>query len=433
MRQSCNVLFFVICLFLSGNIQAQKILSGPMKGYLAMRETSIWVQTDKQANVQIKYWPVNKPNSSTVTPGVSTDFEMGNVVTITLQNLELNTEYEFRVLLNKKEVKPTFTQKFKTRSLWAYRTDPYDLTFVTGSCAYINEEQYDRPGKPYGGQYQIFESMADRHPEFMLWLGDNTYLREPDWDSKSGIVHRYSHTRQTKEMQKLLTTTQNYAIWDDHDFGKNDSERSFYLKSITDQVFKAFWPAVNFGAGGTAGITTFFDWSDCEFYLMDDRTYRTPQGPDGEMLGEKQLLWLIESLRYSKARFKFVCIGSQVLTSVKAKENYPTFEKEHKALLDNLDKYNIKGVIFLTGDRHFSEVTKYTTADGDDFYDFTISPLTSGTETQKDDNIYAIKGSLIGVRNFAEIKVVGIKEERHVEVRFFDSDGKELSKYEVRN
>ena len=35
--------------------------------------------------------------------------------------------------------------------------DPPDLKIALGSCAFINEEKYDRPGDPYGGNYEIFE------------------------------------------------------------------------------------------------------------------------------------------------------------------------------------------------------------------------------------------------------------------------------------
>ena len=61
--------------------------------------------------------------------------------------------------------------------------DPPAFSFVTGSCAFINEAKYDRPGKPYGGGYEIFESMAADDPDMMLWLGDNIYLREVDFQS----------------------------------------------------------------------------------------------------------------------------------------------------------------------------------------------------------------------------------------------------------
>ena len=420
-------------LFSLTQISAQKIIAGPMKGYLAMKEAAIWLQTDKPSKVQIKYWDTKNPVKKLYTKIVETDKEMANTVQVALEDLEINTEYEFIILLNNVAVKPKYEQKLKTRDLWKYRKDAFDLSFVTGSCNYVNETKYDRPGTPYGGEHQIFEQMANRKPDFMIWLGDNTYLREPDWDSKSGILHRYTHTRQLPEMQKFLATTHHYAIWDDHDYGPNDSERSFYLKDVTLNVFKSFWANPNYGVGDSRGITGFFDWADCDFFLIDDRTFRSPKGDDGEILGQKQLSWFTESIKQSTAKFKFIAIGTQVLNSAVKVENLINYKKEYSSLIDTLDKYNISGVIFLTGDRHHSEVSKYTTADGDVFHDFTVSPLTSGIATAKGEiNEYQVPGSLIEVRNFAEFKVLGDKNNRRVVVKFFDSAGKEIYQYEVK-
>ena len=60
----------------------------------------------------------------------------------------------------------------------------------------------------------------------MLWLGDNIYTREVDFYSLSGYQKRYTHTRNIKEMQPLLSNTHHYAIWDDHDYGPNNTDRS---------------------------------------------------------------------------------------------------------------------------------------------------------------------------------------------------------------
>ncbi len=88
-----------------------------------------------------------------------------------------------------------------TKSLWKWRTDAPDFSFLAGSCSYINEPEYDRPGRPYGGDFETFNSMAREEAKFMVWLGDNAYLREADWDSKFGIQHRFTHSRSLVELQ----------------------------------------------------------------------------------------------------------------------------------------------------------------------------------------------------------------------------------------
>ena len=164
--------------------------------------------------------------------------------------------------------------EFQTQELWKWRTDPPDVKFIVGSCSYINEPKFDRPGEPYGSNFEIFKSINKKNPDFMLWLGDNTYLREPDWNSRTGFIKRYSHTRAFPELQPLLASTHHYATWDDHDYGPNNSDGSFWLKETASEIFKLFWGNPNYDITGKGGITGFFQWSDLDFFLLDNRYHR---------------------------------------------------------------------------------------------------------------------------------------------------------------
>ena len=66
-------------------------------------------------------------------------------------------------------------------------------------------------------------AIAAQRPDLMLWMGDNTYMREPDWYTRTGVFHRYSHTRELPELQPLLAAASHYATWDDHDYGADNA------------------------------------------------------------------------------------------------------------------------------------------------------------------------------------------------------------------
>jgi alkaline phosphatase D len=300
-----------------------------------------------------------------------------------------------------------------------------------GSCFFVNDSLYDRPGKSYGGNYEILQSIYDKKPDLMLWLGDNTYLREPDYFTVSGMLYRYTHTRSLKELQPLLASCAHYAIWDDHDYGPNDSDRSFKFKNTSQQIFENFW--ANPKPVHTKSYYTSFTYEDCEFFLLDNRYFRTPNKRTTDkrtILGEEQFQWLIDGLVASKANFKFVCIGGQVLNTAAVFENYAIFEDERKYIIETIQKENIKNVIFLTGDRHHSELT--VTPNEPKIYDFTISPLTAGAANFPDEkNEWRVKDSYIGVRNFGLITVSGKLKERVLNLQILDSNGKELWKYTI--
>jgi alkaline phosphatase D len=78
----------------------------------------------------------------------------------------------------------------------------------------------------------------------------------------------------------------------------------------------------------------------------------------------------------SDATFKFVAVGTQVLNENKFGETYHQYPKEQMELLDFIAKNNIKGVIFLTGDKHYSEICRKE-VNGYPIIDFTSSPMTS--------------------------------------------------------
>jgi alkaline phosphatase D len=120
-------------------------------------------------------------------------------------------KYVYQLFINGDEVHLPYTTEFQTQSIWKWRGNPPEFSFLAGSCAYINQTEHDRPGRPYGGDYRIFESMTTQNADFMLWLGDNIYLREPDWNSWTGITQRYTHGRSVKELQPFLATTHHYA------------------------------------------------------------------------------------------------------------------------------------------------------------------------------------------------------------------------------
>jgi alkaline phosphatase D len=211
-----------------------------MLGYVDMKEVMLWAQTTQSAKVYFEYWPTDKPNEKHKTAVVKTEKNAGYTAHCIADELEPGIAYTYRLRINGKSIARPYPTTFKTQSLWQWRTDPPAFSVATGSCNYVNETQYDRPGKPYGDAHRIFTNIAAQHPDLMVWLGDNTYLREVDWNTRSGMYHRYTHSRSLPEMQPLLASTAQYAIWDDHDYGPNDADATWVHKDIALDVFKDF-------------------------------------------------------------------------------------------------------------------------------------------------------------------------------------------------
>ena len=138
------------------------------------------------------------------------------------------------------------------------------------------------------------------------------------------------------------------------------------------------------------------------------------------------MIWLKNKLLLSDATFKFIAVGSQVLNDNKFGECYAKYPRERKELLDFIADNNIKGVIFLTGDKHYSELSKRVW-NGYPFYDFTSSPLTSPPLPRRllgaYRNDYRVKKSDFGRRGFGRISFTGEKGKRNMKVEIIGRGG----------
>lgn len=431
-----HVLFLFAFLFsISSSAQKSLLQSGPMLGYTDMMESMLWVQTNAPAKVQIAYWEDGNEAGKKFTETIQTEKKNGYTAHLLADEVQPGKKYEYQLLINSQPVSFAYPTTFQTQTLWQWRTDPPAFKVALGSCSYVNEPEYDRPGRPYGADYDIFTTIDSMQPDLMLWLGDNTYLREVDWYTRTGFLHRYTHTRSLPELQPLLAHTHHYAIWDDHDFGPNDSDRSFVHKDLAKDVFDSFWANPTSGLPGVGGTTTYFQWQDCDFFLLDNRYFRTPNRREtGErtLLGEEQLDWLIDALSASRAPFKFVAVGGQILTTHKGHETYVNLcPKERTYILKKIGEEGIKNVVFLTGDRHHTELSFMENSSGDGIYDFTVSPLTSGVNTRPEENSLRVDGTLVKERNFGIMEINGPRTERVLTLRIFNKEGEELWTKEI--
>ncbi len=418
------------------------LAAGPMVGYSSMRAVALWVQLTRPGGAQVEYWIKGQPERRWRTAIVETTDGTGNILHLLADSLTPGQRYTYRLWIADADrprlrvaVRP-YPLEFQSQALWQWRNDPPSFKVAIGSCNYVNDREYDRPGEPYGGDYQIFNSIDQQKPDAMLWLGDNVYMREADWDSPLGIARRYAHTRALPALQPLLASVHHYATWDDHDYGPNDSDRSWAYKNETLATFKRFWANPMYGLGST-GVASTFQWADVQFFLLDDRWNRTPNLDDpahGQMFGPEQLRWLTESLSASTATFKVIASGGQLLNGAKEFENFANYETERTAFLKRLADTRVPGIVLLTGDRHFAELTMLDRPGLYPLYELTTSPLTARTSVsgQTEDNPLRVGGTLATERNFATLDVSGPLKSRKLTLTLCNTDGQPIWKRELR-
>jgi alkaline phosphatase D len=406
-----------------------------------LRDAKIWLEVSSQVRtVSLQY----KKRGETRTKTVLYKGPLGNEfnpLQLTIGGLDFNSIYDYQFII---DGKPSLAKgQFTTKDLWQYRKPAPDFSFITGSCSYYNEPVFDRPGMPYGKDSSIFETMAKENASFMLWLGDNWYTREVDYFSEWGLWYRVAKERSLPVMQSLWKSMPHLAIWDDHDYGPNDIGKNYILKNTSRNIWKNYWCNPTYGEN-EQGIYTMFSWSDVDFFLLDDRWWRSADNtkdsvngkpnPDKKMFGSQQMEWLKNSLLYSGATFKIIATGSQVLNPVSPFDRLGEFPAEYDELMNFLADNKISGVLFLTGDRHHTEIIKINRPGIYPLYDITVSPLTSAThkfgsvEAKNDFRVFGLDEK----QNYGRFSFSGKRGERKLTIDFLGVDGKKLGEWSVR-
>jgi alkaline phosphatase D len=414
--------------------QASNLRSGPMLGYGEPREVLLWVQTGVPARVKVAYWDERAPERRYETAERVTLASEAHVAKLVADRVEPGHRYRYELFIDGERVERPYATTFRARlPRGAYGGGPVgldDVRVALGSCFWVNDPA-DPSGFRPGADYGIFGAIAAQRPDLMLWLGDNVYLRDADASSRTGLLGRYTQTRALPELQPLLASTHHYAIWDDHDYGPNDSDRSYRDKQLSREAFVLFWGNPSFGIAGSPGITTRFTWGDVEFFLLDNRWNRSPaRRATGrrQALGDVQLEWLFDALASSNATFKVVAIGNQVLNPHPVAETYATTPEERRALLEGIAAEGVRGVLFVTGDRHFTELSRLEVPGRYPLHDFTVSPLTTWVETNgaREPNALRVPGTHVAQRNFGTLEVTGPREDRRLTLAAWDVRGAQL-------
>ena len=284
-----------------------------------------------------------------------------------------------------------------------------DFQFLIGSCGAYEPKMGN---KPTDSVYTIYKTMEKTPTRFMIWTGDAVYYRNNDWASSRAMIARNElYRKELPHLQHFLTHKKQYSVWDDHDFGPNNSHGDQANKDTALLVFKKFWDNPSYGNDSCKGVFFKFSQEDVDFFMLDDRYHSNPKTE--EMLGRKQLNWLKWELKHSKARFKFIISGTQWLPDNHLTESYQSFKTECADFFDFLKKEAIKGVLLCSGDVHQSMLCKKDRKGTYPIYDFTASPLTSQFILPfRVPTNYYVKNTLYRHQNFGLVRIEGSSEKR---------------------
>lgn len=255
-----------------------------------------------------------------------------------------------------------------------------------GSCGHQDKRQ------------PVLEQVVAQKPDLFVYLGDNIY---GDTRDMRVLKAKYDRLGSKEEFQALRKNVAVLSIWDDHDYGENDSGKEYPKKEESREIFFEFWRVPQDSPRrthpGIYGSHIFEqDGKRLQVILLDTRTFRDPlkrnkaiidprtgfkndYQPDADpaktLLGAEQWAWLKSEFE-KPADLRIVASSIQFGHEYNGYESWTNLPLEQQKMFDLIKETKANGVVFISGDVHWAEISKREVDGGYPIYDVTASGIT---------------------------------------------------------
>ena len=243
---------------------------------------------------------------------------------------------------------------FFANSLFA--TDVFKMAF--GSCLH---QSYPAP---------IWTAIKQNNIDSFFFLGDNIYGDTPSglpWKLKS------SYELQKKSIPSWVQSIEQYSIWDDHDYGKNNAGAEYKFKQKAENLYLDFWnvssdderrsrpgiyyasvKSVNNNKVLIVGLDTRYFRSN----IQRVKGVHLPNlEPSATILGTEQWAWLKKTLEIDHDLL-ILASSIQVIPTEHRFEKWSNIPAERERLLQLLTNHSAPTLI-ISGDRHRGGIYQY--------------------------------------------------------------------------
>ena len=243
--------------------------------------------------------------------------------------------------------------------------EPAPLTIGFGSC-------WAEPDDT------VWKRLTDKNFEAFILLGDNTYLSEAELPAHREYTKAYDLLFSGPLFQRFQKSTELFPIWDDHDFGPNNSDSTYSERAFAEKIFRHYWKIPPRPTGFSKGIHRSVKLGDITVILTDNRSFRDPR--KGVLFGDDQLNWIHAEIKNAPS-LVLLASGGQLLTSGPFHEDLEEYPAEHRRLFEILlDAKN--PVLIVSGDRHIADLLVRKILDKE-IIEITSSPLSGKTRPKR--------------------------------------------------
>lgn len=311
---------------------------------------------------------------------------------------------------------------------------------VFGSCAVQDKPQ------------PIWSSILADDPGLFIFAGDNIYGDTANMDT---LRHEYQQLAAKPGYRKLRQTTPILSVWDDHDYGANDTGHWYSKKEASEEIFLNFFDVPEDSPRrqhpGIYGAQRYGPpGKRVQILLLDTRYFRdrfskvelskkaetlgfgpyvSNRDPDATMLGQAQWHWLRTQLK-KPADVRLIVSSIQVLSPDNGWEIWSQLPLERNRLFRMIEETGAGGVIFLSGDVHWSELSRY------DQGPYPLFDLTSSAMNQKWPKGKNLPnplrvGTVYPYPNYGSITIDWERDDPQIRLRIHDKEGASVLEHAV--
>jgi alkaline phosphatase D len=336
----------------------QVLTHGPVVGGVTAATANVFVRTNQAATVALCYG--TDPNLDTCQ--ISDTYQTNSVNDFTkiipLSSLPAHATFYINVVVNG-------VPQFDAPPYPSFTTFPPSGTSRNFSFVVLSD--FKNTGL-LTKTVQTFVSAAAEHPVFAFIGGDFDH-REPRDLSAKRKMYKDLYDANTPYMSDfvplILQRTPIIHQWDDHDSGGNNLDKTYPTWNLNQQVFEEYMPSYRLPSV-TPGIWQKFSYAQAECFVLDCRSQRDPEtdfdGPEKSMLDGNdldatgQLRWLKHGLVTSTARWKIIFTSVIINPTTKFPDGWAGYQTEWNGLKNFINKNNIQGVVFISGDLHLGAI-----------------------------------------------------------------------------
>jgi len=292
---------------------------------------------------------------------------------------------------------------------WNSPPSHLSLNLMVASCWSIPGYRSPAPLQPR--LYNKLRTMAKNvNADFVLSLGDVIYIQPLSVSSEIAVQSAYAQLKTYPRLQGLFSNSTWLVCNDDHELSSNDGLRNGPIINVLRRAFTNNFPLISpVSDDYRANITTAKNITFITLDTVSCRRLNPAATQDGDaflsILGTAQLEFLLDGLSsaattFGKTALCFVLVGKSMF----GRHGGATFRyclSEREQIFNHISKLQLKNVVFLCGDSHFSDVSA-----NDRIREIRCSAI--GSEPRSGDtNEDRVEGSLVTKNNFGTLNISG--------------------------